>query len=108
MTEVYVKQGDLLPVVEGTLYFEDETGMDLTGCAAKFHMIDKDGTVKVDAAAVIIDVGPPGVVEYQWSGSDTDTPGRYRAEFEVTRPDGKTQTWPTLEPLHIIILEQYA
>jgi len=107
MKQIYVKEGDLLPVVEATLYFEDGTGMDLTDCTVKFHMIDAEGTKKVDAAAVITDTGPPGKVEYRWVAADTDTPGRYRGEFEVTRVDTKTQTWPTLEPLEIIILEEY-
>ena len=105
---IYIKEGDVLPVVEATLKFEDETGMDLTDCTVKFHMIDAEGTEKVNASAVITDVGPPGKVEYRWISTDTDTPGRFRGEFEVTRLDGKIQTWPTLEKLEIIILEEYA
>ena len=110
MTEVYVKQGDTLPSVEATLKYTDGTVMDLTDFTVVFTMIGKDGTKKVDEASATI-VNPPGTdgkVRYYWSGTDTDTPGRFRGEFEVTRPDGKTQTWPTLEPLHIIILEEYA
>jgi len=107
MTEIYVKQGDLLPIVEATLKFEDETVMDLTGASVNFHMVDQEGTVKVDASATIKDPPTDGKVQYAWVSGDTDTPGRYRGEFEVTS-GGKTQTWPTKEPLNIIILEEYA
>lgn len=112
MNLIYVKQGDTLPSVEATLKFEDETVMDLTDCTVEFHMVDRlTKTAKVDTVATI--VNPPGTdgkVRYDWAsdGSDTDTPGRYLGEFEVTRPDNKKQTWPTKEPLEIVILEEYA
>ena len=110
MKPIFVKQGDLLPVVgPATLKFEDGTGRDLTDCTVNFHLTNKEtGELKVDAPAVITDVGPPGQVEYRWQGTDTNTPGRYKGEFEVTRPDTKTQTWPTIEELEIIILEELA
>lgn len=70
----------------------------LTGATVQFHMAALDGTVKVDAAGAIVQDGDGGaqdaIVEYQWSGTDTDTAGVFRGEFEITFPGALPFTFP--------------
>ena len=111
MPEVYVKQGDTKPPLQPTLKFEDGSVMNLANCTVVFTMIDKDGTKKIDEAECKIEEPPTaGKVTYQWvynARKDTDTPGRFKGEFEVTDVNGDVQTWPTTEDLVIIIKEEY-
>lgn len=54
-------------------------------------------TPKVDRAAAAIDpdqVINTGQVDYNWAGTDTDTPGAYNAEFEITPGSGGKFTLP--------------
>jgi hypothetical protein len=51
------------------------------------------GAPKVDAAAVILDANA-GLVEYRWTGSDTDTIGSFLGEFEAVLPGALPQTHP--------------
>jgi len=89
MVEIWIVQGDRRPSVEATL---TNCG-DLTGASAKFIMIKPDGTVKVNAAAVISDAANKKV-RYDWASGDTDTEGDYYGEFEITYSDAKKQTFP--------------
>lgn len=61
------------------------------------------GAVKVNARAEIVDASY-GIVEYAWAAGDTDVPGKYQGEWEVTWEEGVTQTFPTLTYHSIDIL----
>lgn len=96
MADFSLKANDRLPSIKATL----STGgapIDLTP-ATKVDFIMKGAapaTVpKVNSPAVIVDPAG-GVVRYDWKAGDTNTPGSYQAEWEVTWDDGKTQTFPT-------------
>jgi Rib/alpha/Esp surface antigen-like repeat protein len=92
---ILMKAGDTAPVVRATLLDASGDPVDLTGASVRFVMATAAGaTPAVDDAATLADAAS-GAVEYAWVAGDTDTPGEYVCEFEVTYADGSTQTFPT-------------
>jgi hypothetical protein len=93
MSVFRTKRGDLLPIIQGTC--TDVNGpVDLTNATSvRFLMKSSAGVAKVTSAAAFVD-RPNGVVSYTWAGTDTDTVGDYTAEFEVTWPGAKPETFP--------------
>ena len=91
-----LKAHDRLPAIQATLLASD-TAVDLsTATGVKFIMATAVGaTPKVNATAVIEDAAA-GVVRYDWLAVDTDAPGSYLAEWQVTWADGRKQSFPTL------------
>lgn len=108
MTNFFIKSGDTSPALAATLTDSDGNAIDITGASVDFHMSPRggDGT-KVDAQATITDASN-GKVEYRWSQSDTDTPGTYRGEFEVTYSGGDVETFPNDEYITISVTEEIA
>lgn len=94
MVDFEMGQNDLLPVFAFTLT-QNGAAVDLTGSTLMFHMRPQaaGAAVKVSAAAVITGA-LTGQGEYRWIDGDTDTPGTFVAEVEVTFPSGKPQTFP--------------
>ncbi len=98
-----IKQHDTRPKYRATLVEDPQiaggTPVDLTNATAvKFIMAESPNPAKVDAAAAFIDK-VNGIVEYSWDGvaGDTDTPGTYEVEWEVTWADGGVQTFPNAD-----------
>lgn len=92
---VYMKQGDLLPLMTSILKI-DNTPVDLTNATGVQFVMSLAATSadKVNRAASITSPPTAGSVSYSWVTGDTDTPGDYRAEWQVTWAGGKVQTFP--------------
>lgn len=90
----YVKRNDTYGNVTEQLLDENLAPVNLAACTVKFNMRTKTGAAaKVSANATIVSAST-GIVRYQWQGTDTNTSGEYRAEWQVTFPSGQIQTYP--------------
>jgi hypothetical protein len=102
-SEFTIKQSDTSRPVKVTL------STDLTGALVNFRMSDSAGALAINEPAtiitpsVVIDGVISGVVQYDWQTGDTDTPGRYYAEFVVTYFGGRIETFPADGYLYIVI-----
>ncbi len=100
-----IKTNDTSPKLAVTL--EDALGnaIGLAGCSARFHMKAFGASaLKIDAVASI-ESNDLGIVEYSWTGTDTDTAGTYYGEIEVTYADNTVETFPNSGYFTIIIKE---
>lgn len=94
MATFYIKQGDLLPVIEELLLNDDGTAINLSGATVKFHLVvPMVGNIIVNGVADVLDV-TTGHVRYTWQTNDTTATGTYEREWEVTYGSGKTVTVP--------------
>lgn len=109
MNQFSIKQDDLLPEPEATLYDALGSVVDLTSAVSvKFLMRRADtGAVKVNAAADVV-TAALGLVKYTWIGTDTDTAGSYQAEWEVTWSGSRKQTFPTKGFDVVVVYEDVA
>lgn len=110
MSDFTIKSGDTLPSIEATLKDDTDTVVDLTGSAVRFHLssgTSKNNTNVIDAPAVIVNAAG-GVVRYDWQTGDTDTPGKYVAEWEVTFGPGAIETFPNGADLTVNIFPELA
>ncbi len=93
----YLKQNDLRPDLKVRLLDETDP-VDLTNATGvRILMSSRKTGLKVNAAMTIADQtieATKGVVSYAWAPGDTDIAGDYQAEFQVTWPTGKPQTFP--------------
>lgn len=102
MADFTMKENDLLPEIQYQL--TDSAGpIDLTGATVLFIMSVDEGTPNKVAAAATIVTPSTGMVKYTWAGTDTDTPGTYHAEWEITI-SGKKITVPNDGHISIEIL----
>lgn len=96
-----IMRGDQEPAYTGQLLVNGEP-VDLTGHTVKFLMTScQTGVLKVNAVATIVDA-ENGRVAYEWGATDTDTAGKYKAQWEDTA-DGKKRTFPPKGYLYIEI-----
>lgn len=107
MADFTIKSNDTLPLIEANLGYQGlQSVPDLSGANVTVQFIltlaDDTGEApapgvapKVMANAVIADV-PTARVRYVWTRADTNTPGSYLAEWEVTFANGSVQTFPLL------------
>ena len=82
--DFYWKQGDTAPAIAEQLFDGLGAAVNLAGSTVKFMMWGPgDAAVKVNASATITDA-PTGKVSYTPTALNTDTPGDYMVEWQVT------------------------
>lgn len=104
MSDFTIKAHDRLPSIQTTLS-AGGVPVDLTTATGVTFIMAQTigGSTKINAAAVVVNAAA-GVVRYDWLSTDTDTPGSYNAEWEVTWPGPKQQTFPTASYHSISVL----
>ena len=99
-----IKRNDTSPSIAGTVKDADGNAVDITGSSVRFHMLDKDDVVVVDAAATIVSAAN-GQVRYDWQAADTDVAGAFKGEFEVTYSTGYIESFPNTSHIPIRIFK---
>lgn len=94
-----IRRNDTLPPFQVDLYDESGDPIDLSAASSVvFTMRADDQTLKIDRVAASVVVGADGStqhrLQYDWVTGDTDTNGRYAAEFEVSFAGGAKRTFP--------------
>lgn len=97
-----IKENDTSPAI---LYALTPTTVSLVGATVQFRMrtVGTTAFTLIEDAVVVTTTGTP-TVRYDWSASDTATPGFYEAEFVVTYSDTTVETFPNSEFLTINIV----
>lgn len=90
--------GDLTPAVQMTL---GGTGS-LEGAVVNFVMAQVNGSVELENEATVDDP-VARIIHYDWQPGDTDAPGVFRAVARAIYPGELPETWPSDEPIYIVI-----
>lgn len=109
-----LKQGDTEPNFKAQLLDGENKPVDLvnvTDSDLSFHLRQKGApTAKIVSSSMVITNADKGHVKYEWAndGSDTDAPGVFDAEVELTDADGEITTFPGDGYVTVQIEEQLA
>ena len=108
MTTYYAKRGDDGSITPETVLQDgDGNAVNINGGTVRFLMrAPGAATAKVSEDAENLQEGDgsdgsKGKVGYIWQEADLDTPGFYRAEYEVTFSDNSVQTFPVSEYISV-------
>ena len=104
----YIKENDTSRSLKA--YPRATPASDFTGATVVFNMREKGTeTVKLSRAAAVIGSDSGGTYfQKAWSASDTDTPGKYEAEFEVTLLTGAVETYPSRGYISVVVGDDIA
>jgi hypothetical protein len=102
MLKFTIKRGDTSPALRFALL---PGSVSLAGATVHFQMRPRGGGTVIDRPAAILSVFEPAVVSHLWLAGETDTPGRFEAEFRVTYLDGRTETFPNLGFIEVFVIE---
>ena len=91
MPDRKLKTGDTWPPLEATL--TDEGGVINLTAANSVRVIMKSGATIVSGDCDVVDA-TNGEVEYVWAVGDTNIPGTYEVEFEITWDTNQIETVP--------------
>ena len=87
-----VKKGKTSPFVQFRLFDMDTfLPVDLTGAQIKFFMEgpeDSTDVKRIEGEGEVVVSPLTGIGKYEWNPGETEIPGSYRADFEVTLSDG--------------------
>jgi len=102
MLKFIIKRGDTSPALRFALLPDN---VSLAGASVRFQMRLRGGATVIDRPAEILTAFEPAVVAHIWALGETDTPGRFEAEFRVTYLDGAVETFPNLGFIEVFITE---
>lgn len=102
MADWTCKAGDTGTALQGTLLRANGSPPDLTGATVRFVMKSGETTV-IDRAIPVADPAA-GVVVVGFDADEISEPGSYQAEFQVTYPDRRRETFPNTRQIIIKIL----
>lgn len=102
--DLTLKRGDTRHCIKAILRNQEGVPVDLTGCCVMFSMAPLLRPVTINRAAHI-ENAEAGEVWVVWVPGETDTAGIFRAEFKVTYPDGRRETFPHNGYIGIQILD---
>jgi len=88
-----IKQNDTSPSLQATLTDYSGAAINLTNCVVNFHMKNVNGSLTINSQMTIVSA-LNGIVQYNWVSGDTNVPGTYYVEFEVTYPNTSIETFP--------------
>jgi len=105
-----MKQNDTLPALQVNVKargcLDSVVSFNLSGVTAcTFSMADNCGNLKISSSDVLISNYSAGTIQYNWIEGDTDTAGKFLAEFELFFSDGKKMTVPTIGAIEVNILK---
>jgi hypothetical protein len=93
MLKFTIKRGDTSPALRFALLPDR---VSLAGAVVRFQMRARGGATVIDQPAEILSLFEPAIVAHIWAPGETETPGRFEAEFRVTYLDGTVETFPNL------------
>ena len=102
MLKFTIKRGDTSPALKFKLLPDS---VSLAGASVRFKMRERGGATLIDQPAEILTVFEPAVVAHLWAPGETNTPGRFEAEFQVTYLDGTVETFPNLGFIEVFVTE---
>jgi len=103
MATFVIKQNDTSPSIEATLTDINGSAVNIASSSVRFHMKNmSNNTLIVDQAATIVNAAS-GIVRYAWQSADTQKPGLYNCEFEVTYSDNSIETFPNDDKIIVSI-----
>lgn len=103
MATFVIKQNDTSPSIEATLTDINGSAVNIASASVRFHMKNmSNNTLTVDQAATIVNAAS-GIVRYAWQAADTQKPGLYNCEFEVTYSDNSIETFPNDDKIIVSI-----
>lgn len=89
-----IKAGDTLPVLADALLDADGVAVDATGATVEFRAQSAaDPSIRFSGAGSLGASPAAGDVTYAWASADTENPGEYNCEWELT-VGGATRTIP--------------
>jgi hypothetical protein len=104
LANFFIRQNDKQPYIRATLTDATGAAIDVTTGTVTFTMVnDATGVVKINAAAAIKITPASGIVEYRWTGTDTDTAGLFLARWRYTNGASEVMTIPNTGDLLIQI-----
>lgn len=103
MLKFVIKRGNTSPALRFALLPE---GVSLAGATVRFQMRARGGATVIDRRAEIQSLFEPAVVAHLWAQGETDTRGRFEAEFRVTYLDGTVETFPNLGFIEVFVTEE--
>jgi hypothetical protein len=103
MATFVIKQNDTSPSIEATLTNINGGAINIASASVRFHMKNMSNNVlTVDQPATIVNAAN-GIVRYAWQAADTQTPGMYNCEFEVTYSDNSIESFPNDDKIIVSI-----